>query len=108
MSNVPESIETMIEGVRREAAALGDYDLDVRIAETQARRNVAAGHEYAESAEQYNRLLIALADVREEREAVRREIEDLTGPPSPIVRALTAEELAEIEFDDDTPEEPSC
>ena len=108
MTNVPKSTEALIEAVRRESAGLEDYDLDVRIAETQARRNVAAGHEYAESAEQYNRLLIALADVREEREAVRREIEDLTGPPSPIVRALTAEELAEIEFDDDTPEEPSC
>ena len=94
MSNVPESIETMIEAVRRESAGLEDYDLDVRIAETQARRDVAAAHRYAESAEASNHLLLALADVRSEREAVRLEIEDLTGPGI-RTRPLTAAELEE-------------
>ena len=92
--SIPPSTEALIEAVRRESAALEDYDLDVRIAETQARRDVAAAHRYAESAEAYNRLLMALADVRSEREAVRREIEDLTGPGI-RTRPLTAAELEE-------------
>ena len=95
---IPPSTEALIEAVRRESAGLEDYDLDVRIAETQARRDVAAAHRYAESAEAYNRLLQALADVRSERDAVRLEIEDLTGPGI-RTRPLTA---AEIE------EEPPC
>ena len=95
---IPPSTEALIEDVRRESAGLEDYDLDIRIAETQARRDVAAAHKHAESAEAYNRLLMALADVRSEREAVRLEIEDLTGPGI-RTRPLTA---AEIE------EEPPC
>ena len=91
---IPPSTEALIEAVRRESAGLEDYDLDVRIAETQARRDVAAAHRYAESAEAYNHLLLALADVRSEREAVRLEIEDLTGPGI-RTRPLTAAELEE-------------
>lgn len=106
MSEIPESIESLIEGIRRGAGALSAYQLDVAIAETQARRDVSAVHKLPQTAERWNDLLIALADVRMMRAQVAREIEDMTGP-AVLVRPLTAAELAAVEFDD-TPQEPTC
>jgi hypothetical protein len=105
--DTPESVETQVERIRRHAGGLSDYRLDLAIAETQARRDVAAAHRLPGAAAMWNGLLIALADVRTVRTQTAREIEDLTGPPSPIVRALTAEELAEADFADE-PMEPPC
>lgn len=94
MSEVPESIEAQIEGIRRSAAGLTDYQLDLAIAETQARRGVAAAHKLPRTADTYNDLLCALVDVRTMRHQAAREIDDMTAPAI-TVRPLTADELAE-------------
>lgn len=95
MSDTPESIEVQIEGMRRNAAGLSDYDLDVALAVAVARRNVAAAHRMPQTAEVWADLTIALDDVRRMRAAALREIAALTGPPEPTTRPLTAEELTD-------------
>lgn len=104
-NEIPESIEAQIEGIRRQAGELSDYRLDETLAVTRARRDVAAAHKFHETAAAWQELTLALADVRTARAEVAREIEEMTGPPPPIVRPLTAEELAAVHFDD---EEPPC
>lgn len=104
---IPPSREVMFESIRRNSAELSTFDLDEQLAMAVARRDVAAAHKRATSAATWNDLAIMLADMRETRVKVAREVERLTGPSEPLVRPLTAEELAETQFDDDTPE-PSC
>lgn len=99
---VPESLEAQVEGLRRDAAGLDDYQLDLALAVAQARRDVAAAHRLDRTAAVWQDVLLAYDDVRRARQRVRAEIEELTGPPPPIIRALTPEELAE-----DT-QEPPC
>ena len=103
MSNVPESIETMIEALRREAAALDDYRLDQRIRETVGRRDVAAAHGREHVARCYNDILIALDASRVMRSEVSREIEQLTSPPGPVQPMAIIDES-----DDDETTEPPC
>ena len=102
MSNVPESIETMIEGVRREAAALDAYNLDQRIREAVGRRDVAAAHGREHVARCYNDILIALDGSRVMRSEVFHEIEQLTSPPGPVRPMATIDESD----DDETTELP--
>lgn len=101
---IPPSREVTFEAIRRNSAELSTFDLDEQLAMAVARRDVAAAHKRATSAETWNDLAIMLADMREMRAKVAREVEMLTGPPEPVVRRLTAQELAESRFDDDTPE----
>jgi len=89
----PLSLEVQLEQVRRDAAGLDDFALDEHLAMIVARRDVAAAHGRARSAEVWNDAAILLADVRTDRATFAREIEELTGPPPPVVRPLTAEEL---------------
>ena len=91
------SLEVQLEQVRRDAAGLSDFDLDEHLALVVARRDVAAAHGRARSAEVWNDAAILLADVRTDRATFAREIEEMTGPPPPVVRPLTAEELAEVD-----------
>lgn len=95
MSDTPESIEVQIEGIRRNAAGLSDYDLDVALAVAVARRNVAAAHRMPEVAEVWADLTVALDDVRRMRAAAMRDIAALTAPPEATTRPLTAEELTD-------------
>lgn len=105
---IPESVEGMVEGLRRGAAGLDDYHLDLSLAMARTRRDVAAAHLLPETAATWQDVTLALDEVRQMRTEARCELEDLTGPPpAAVVRPLTAEELAAIEFDD-TPQEPPC
>jgi hypothetical protein len=88
----------MIEGAWRDAAVLCDYDLDVRVAEVVARREVASAYGQAQTAARWHELLIRLVDLREMRVEAAREIEALTGAAAPV--SITA---AVIESDDDEP-----
>lgn len=97
MTEIPPSIEGQVESLRRHAAGLSDYHLDEQIAVTVARRDVAAAHGATHAAEVWQSLLVSLDDVRRSRAEVRREIEELTGPPPPTVRPLTDDELDEWE-----------
>lgn len=91
---IPPSNEVVFEQIRRNADGLSDYDLDEQLAMAAARRDVATAHGHI-SADLWNDMAILLADVRATRAQAEREVEALTGPPAPIVRPLTAEELAE-------------
>lgn len=93
---IPPSIEVQLEQVRRDAAGLSDFDLDEHLALLVARRDVAAAHGRARSAEVWNDAAIALADVRTNRARHASEIEELTGPPRPVVRKLTTDELSDL------------
>lgn len=103
----PASREVVFEHIRRNADGLSDYDLDEHLAVAVARRDVATAHARSTGADMWNDLAILLADTRTTRAQVAREVEELTGPPLPLIRPLTAEELAEVRFDD-TPPEPQC
>lgn len=83
MSEVPESTESLIESMRRNAAGMDDYALDVAVAETVARRDVAVAHGFPRTAETSNSLLIELCNVRDMRFQAAREIEALMGPMPP-------------------------
>lgn len=107
MSEIPMTLEATIEGARRASAGLDDYRLDIEIATACAKRDVAVAHGYDQVATLWAEVLIALDDVRRGRMQVRREIEEMTGPRI-MMRPLTAEELAESEWDDDEPMEPPC
>lgn len=109
---LPESVEALVEGIRREAGALSDYRLDEQLAIAVARRDVAAAHKFPLTAAAWQELALALDDVRRARVEVRREIEVLTGPPrdrpAGVARLLTAEESAAVLFEDELPQEPPC
>jgi hypothetical protein len=93
MSETPESIEVQIEGIRREAGGLSDYHLDEALAVAVARRDVAAAHRLPLTADAWQELTLALDEVRRMRAEAAREIAAMTGPPAPVVRPLTTEEL---------------
>lgn len=98
--NVPESIELFTEHYRRVAAELSDYRLDEALAITIARRDVAAAHGRYISAQNWNKIAVAYAEVRDARTKAMREIDDMTGPQA-ITRPLTDDELEDID-------EPPC
>lgn len=62
--------------MRSAAQGLSDYDLDVHIAVAAARRNVAAAHGYAKTADEWQDMLLACDDVRRERKALSDAAED--------------------------------
>lgn len=99
--NVPESIETQVERIRRHAGGLSAFHLDEQLAVASARRNVAAAHGLAIAAAAWQDVALALTEVRRMRAEAGREIEDLTSPVH-VLRPLTAEELAESNFDDES------
>lgn len=103
---IPESVETQVERIRRNAGGLSDYHLDEQLAVAVARRDVAAAHGLSAAAAAWQDVTLALDEVRRMRAEAGREIEDLTSPVR-VLRPLTAEELAESSFDDE-PQEPPC
>jgi hypothetical protein len=93
MTHLPPSTEQLIEQIRRGAAAASDLELDEQLAAAVARRDVAATHGQHGRAATWQECLLALDDVRRARRQVRSEVEELTGPPAPVMRPLTAEDL---------------
>ena len=100
-AEIPASREVVFEQIRRRADELSAYDLDEQLAVAVARRDVAGAHARGTSADMWNDLAIMLADIRETRAQVAREVDELTGPPPPVVRPLTDDELAHSHFTDD-------
>lgn len=94
MTDIPESTEGLIEGLRRSAALAGDYELDEHLAVAIARRDVAAAHGRHATAKTWHETALALEEVRRTRTEMAREVAALTAPPL-MVRPLTAEELAD-------------
>lgn len=102
---VPPSVEVQVERIRRKAAGLSPWLLDMEIAVATTRRDVAAAHRRHAAAAVWHELALALADVRAARVQAAREIEDMVGPPPPVMRPLTDAELAESWPDADTPQQ---
>ncbi len=92
------SEEVIVEGMRRAARGVDDFDLDTQIAVAAARRDVAAAHGVHTLAAMWQRVLLGFDDVRRERAANRRTVEEMLSPVQ--VRPLTPEELDEVEWDD--------
>lgn len=97
---IPESVETQVERIRRNAGGLSDYHLDEQLAVAMARRNVAAAHRLSITAAAWQDVALALEEVRRMRAEAGREIEALTSPVR-VLRPLTPEELAESDIDED-------
>lgn len=74
----PTTVE-LIEQAARSGAVLDDFELDLSVALTCARRDVFAAHGRAEGAAHWNELLCRLADLRADRARFRREVDDFTG-----------------------------
>ena len=91
---IPESIETQVERIRRDAGGLSDFHLDEQLAVAVARRDVAAAHRLSIAAAAWQDVALALADVRQMRADAGRELEDLMSPVQ-VLRPLTPEELAD-------------
>jgi len=106
MSDELESAAKRIRAMLLRAAGGHPYDLDEHIAMAQARRDVATAHGFTHIADMWHDAALELADVRRMRAKHARDIAASAGPPPPIVRPLTAEELAESRFDDELEDEP--
>lgn len=91
----PQSIEALIESARRNAGDLSPHGLDEQIAVAVARRDVASSHGLHSTAETWQRLVLALADVRSLQHQAGAELDQLVCP-------------VDVLEDGDTQCEPPC